>query len=104
MFFRKDLIKWEGSRYADPGIKSLPAGYCGYREAFGWAGDGHTGVRLDVKTLYLPYGRYGREGVNPFPTLLYLGRVGSGEAQTEACMALPGRPIWLPVAPIIATN
>ena len=47
----------------------------------------------------------GGKGLTPFPPYLYLGTGRTCEAQTEACMALPGRPIWLPVvAPMIPTN
>ena len=41
---------------------------------------------------------------NPFPTLSAYTQIGSGEVQTEACMALPGRSLWLPVAYMIPTN
>ena len=42
--------------------------------------------------------------INPFPTLLYLGRVGTCEAQTEACMALPGPAKGLAVATVTYIN
>ena len=47
---------------------------------------------------------YISEVINPFPTLLAVEQVGSGEAQTEACMALPGRSKWLPVATVTYIN
>ena len=43
-------------------------------------------------------------GVNPFPTLLAVEQVGSGEAQTEACMALPGPAKGLAVATVTYIN
>ena len=39
-------------------------------------------------------------GFNPFPTLLAVRLVGSGEAQSEACMALPGPSKGLAVATV----
>ena len=42
--------------------------------------------------------------VTPFPSLLAVEQVGSGEAKTEACTALPGRSKWLPVATVTYIN
>ena len=42
--------------------------------------------------------------LNPFPTLLAVRLVGSGEAQTEACMALPGPAKGLAVATVTYIN
>ena len=42
--------------------------------------------------------------VNPFPTLPEYTPVGTGEAQTEACMALPGPAKGLAVATVTYIN
>ena len=42
--------------------------------------------------------------LNPFPTLLYYSTVGTCEAQTEACMALPGPAKGLAVATVTYIN
>ena len=42
--------------------------------------------------------------INPFPTLFSVRRTGSGEVPPEACMALPGRSKWLPVATVTYIN
>jgi len=42
--------------------------------------------------------------LNPFPTLSYLGTIGTCEAQTEACMALPGPAKGLAVATVTYIN
>ena len=44
------------------------------------------------------------KGVNPFPTLVAYMPLGSGEAQTEACMALPGPAKGLAVATVTYIN
>ena len=44
------------------------------------------------------------KGVNPFPTLFWLARRGTCEAQTEACMALPGPAKGLAVATVTYIN
>ena len=42
--------------------------------------------------------------VNPFPTLVWLAKIGTCEAQTEACMALPGPAKGLAVATVTYIN
>ena len=42
--------------------------------------------------------------LNPFPTLLSYRTVGTCEAQTEACMALPGPAKGLAVATVTYIN
>ena len=48
--------------------------------------------------------RPGWSTFNPFPTLLTYMSIGSGEAQTEACMALPGPAKGLAVATVTYIN
>ena len=68
---------------------------------------GQTGAIFHFRP-YLPISGVGKGlmmgFLNPFPTLFYLGRIGSGEAQTEACMALPGPAKGLAVATVTYIN
>ena len=65
---------------------------------------GQTGAIFHFR----PYPRISGEGkglgVNPFPTLLTYMLVGTCEAQTEACMALPGPAKGLAVATVTYIN
>lgn len=58
----------------------------------------------DIPFSAIPPDLRGGKGVNPFPTLLWYTTVGTCEAQTEACMALPGPAKGLAVATVTYIN